>query len=143
MNHPHHSPSELRLPEEESMPPTIKFFAQAIALQTPGELATPSQTSLNMKAGHKEFFINTIVAYVMSLHDILYLWRIRMVNGEVGDLSSISTVNLYPLSPLQRAILNDITTALTSRQQTQAQFSEEDTLEISNWRILVPANPKS
>ena len=66
-----------------------------------------------------------------------------MVNGEVGDLSSISTVNLYPLSPLQRAILNDITTALTSRQQTQAQFSEEDTLEISNWRILVPANPKS
>ena len=26
MNHPHHSPSELRLLEEESMPPTIKFF---------------------------------------------------------------------------------------------------------------------
>ena len=83
--------------------------------------------------GHKEFFINTIVAYVMSLHDILYLWRIRMVNGEVGDLSSISMVNLYPLSPLQRAILNNITTALTSRQQTQAQSSEEDTLETCNW----------
>ena len=79
----------------------------------------------------------------MSLHDILYLWRIRMVNGEVGDLSSISMVNLYPLSPLQRAMLNDITTALTSRQQTQAQSSEEDTLETSNWRNLVPANPKS
>ena len=56
-----------------------------------------------------------------------------MVNGEVGNLSSISMVNLYPLSPLQRAILNDITTALTSRQQTQAQSSEEDTLETSNW----------
>ena len=26
-----------------------KFFAQAIALRTPGELATPSQTNLNMK----------------------------------------------------------------------------------------------
>ena len=56
-----------------------------------------------------------------------------MVNGEVGDLSSVSMENLYPLLPLQRAILNDITTALTSRQQTQEQSSEEDTLETSNW----------
>ena len=55
-----------------------------------------------------------------------------MVNGEVGDLSSIPVENLYPLSPLQRAILNDITTALTSRQQTQEQSSVEDTLETSN-----------
>ena len=92
--------------------------------------------------GHKEFFINTIVAYDMSLHDILYLWRICVVNGEVGDSSSISMENLYPLLPLQRAILNDITTALTSRQQTQEQSSEEDTLETSNWRNLVPANLK-
>ena len=79
----------------------------------------------------------------MSLHDILYLRSIRMVNGEVGDLSSVPVENLYPLSPLPRAILNDITTALTSRQQTQEQSSEEDTLETSNWRNLVPANPKS
>lgn len=86
--------------------------------------------------------MNTIVAYIMSLHDILYLRSIRMVNGEVGDLSSIPVENLYPLSPLQRAILNDITTALTSRQQTQEQSSEEDTLETSNWCNLVPANPK-
>ena len=92
--------------------------------------------------GHKEFFINTIVAYDMSLHDILYLWRICVVNGEVGDSSSISMENLYPLLPLQRAILNDITTALTSRQQTQEQSSEEDTLETSNWHNLVPANLK-
>jgi len=54
MNHPHHSPSGLRHPEEESMPPTIKFLAQAVALQTPGELVTPSQTNLNMK-GTKNF----------------------------------------------------------------------------------------
>lgn len=86
--------------------------------------------------GHKEFFINTIVAYDMSL------WKIRVVNGEVGDSSSISMENLYPLLPLQRAILNDITTALTSRQQTQEQSSEEDTLETSNWHNLVPANLK-
>ena len=65
--------------------------------------------------GHKEFFINTIVSCIMSLHDILYLRRIRVVNGEVGDLSSIPVENWYPLSPLQRAILNNITTALTSR----------------------------
>lgn len=29
----------------------------------------------------------------MSLHDILYLRRIRVVNGEVGDLSSIPVEN--------------------------------------------------
>ena len=43
------------------------------------------------------------------LHYILYLWCIRVVSNEVGDLSSLSLESLYPLSPHQTAILADIT----------------------------------
>ena len=50
------------------------------------------------------------------LHYILYLWCIRVVSNEVGDLSSLSLESLYPLSPHQTAILADITAALSSRQ---------------------------
>ena len=54
----------------------------------------------------------------MSLHDILYLWRIRVVTNQVGDLSSLSLESLYPLSPHQTAILADITATFSSRQSS-------------------------
>ena len=44
--------------------------------------------------GHKEYFLDTIVAYIISLHDVLYLWRIRVVDGQVSDLLSISMDHL-------------------------------------------------
>ena len=42
------------------------------------------------------------------------------MDGEVGQLSSLSIERLYPLSPLQSAILRDIVSALESRKESQA-----------------------
>ena len=55
---------------------------------------------------------------MQSLHDILYLWCIRVVTNQVGNLSSLSLESLYPLSPHQTAILADIIAALSSRQSS-------------------------
>lgn len=78
----------------------------------------------------------------MSLHDILHLWTIRAVDGGVTDLTFISMEHLYPLSPLQRAILVDIMGTLTGRRQSQ-----EDGADSSwqKYRVLLgkPGTGKS
>ena len=79
------------------------------------------------------YFINTIVSYAQSLHDILYLWHIRVVTNKVGDLSSLSLESLYPLSRHQTAILADITAALSSRQSSVSD-DNHSTVSDSSWQ---------
>lgn len=118
MNFPHREANQLRHAGEDTMPDTINHFSQCIAL-TPQYWDTAETITAEFELeGHKAYFINRIVSYVQSLHDILYLWRIRVVTNQVGDLSSLSLESLYPLSPHQTAILADITAALTSRQSS-------------------------
>ena len=116
MNFPHREAKQLRHAEEDTMPETIKHFAQSIAF-TPQNWDTAETITAEFEhEGHKAYFINTIVSYVQSFYDILYLWRNRVITNQVGDLSSLSLDSLYPLSPHQTAILADITAALSSRQ---------------------------
>ena len=72
MNWPHRNPHQLRHAEEDTMPNSIKHFAQSIAL-TPQFWDTADTITAEFEhEGHKSYFINTIVSYVQSLHDILY-----------------------------------------------------------------------
>ena len=73
------------------------------------------------------------MSYGQSLHDILHLWRIRVVTNQVGDLSSLSLQSLYPLSPHQSAILADITAALSCRQSLLSQDNHSDASD-STWQ---------
>ena len=99
MNYPHTNPNQLQHPEEDSMPSTVKFFPQAVALMPECWEAVNQINAQFQEQGHKEYFINTIVSYIMSLHNILNLWRIRVVNGQVADLGSLSMENLSIHSP--------------------------------------------
>ena len=75
------------------MPETIKHFSQCVALTPQFWDTADTITSQFEHEGHKSYFINTIVSYVQSLHDILHLWRIRAVTNQVADLSSLSLYN--------------------------------------------------
>ena len=136
MHHPHRSPDELRHPEEESMPKSIQFFSQAVAL-LPATWQSPDSISQQFEhEGHKEYFVRTIVAYVSSLHDVLHLWRIRVVTGDVSDLSAFSIDRLYPLSSNQRSILANITAALTSHRDQQENGGDDQDQQSSSWRMF-------
>ena len=54
---------------------------------------------------------------MMALHDILCLWRQRVVDGRIGCLQTRSIERLYPLSPFQMAIYRDIVDSLARRQR--------------------------
>ena len=139
MNFPHREVNELRHAEEDTMPDTIKHFAQCVSL-TPQYWDTAETITAEFEhEGHKAYFINTIVSYVQSLHDILYLWRIHVVTHQVGDLSSLSLESLYPLSPHQTAILADITAALSSRQSSVSEDNHSRSSDSSwqKYRVLL------
>ena len=84
---------------------------------------------------HKENFVRTNIAYVSSLHDVLYLWRIRVVTGDVSDLSAFSIDCLYPLSSHQCSILADMTGALISRRDQQENGTHHQDEQSSSWRM--------
>lgn len=64
MHPPHHSPNELRHPEKESMPKTIQFFSQAVALLPETWQSLDIITKQFEHEGHKVYFIRTIVANI-------------------------------------------------------------------------------
>ena len=116
LHHPHRHPTELRHLEEETMPSSIRHFVQAVTPQ-PERWTTPEQIrSQSEEEGLRSSHLTSIVAYVLVLHDILHLWRLRVVDGRIGTLQSISIQQLYPLSPYQTAILQDIIQSVEERQ---------------------------
>ena len=130
MNWPHREVNTLRHAEEDMMPETTKHFSQCVALTPQFWDTADTITSQFEHEGHKAYFINTIVSYVQSLHDILHLWRIRVVTNQVASLSLQS---LYPLSPHQSAILADITAALSCCQSLLSEDNHSDGTD-SNWQ---------
>ena len=133
MNFPHREAKQLRHAEEDTMPDTIKHFAQSIAF-TPQNWDTAETITAEFEhEGHKAYFSNTIVSYVQSFYDILYLCHNLVITNQVGDLSSLSLDSLYPLSPHQTAILADITAALSSRQSSVSDDNHSAASD-SNWQ---------
>ena len=132
MHHAHRRPYQLRHPEEATMPSAIQYFSQAAALQPDHWSTSAAVTERFSRDGHKDYFVNTQVSYVTLLYDILQLWTCRVIDGSVGDVSSVSIEHMYPLSPLQRAIMTDVTAALAARLQPEEdhQHSSTDMAEI-------------
>lgn len=70
----------------------------------------------------------------MALHDIMYLWRIRVVDQNIGSLHALSVESLYPLSPYQRAIFQDIVSCLAKRQRFLDRSADPcDSSSSSDW----------
>lgn len=120
---------------------------QSVTL-TPHYWDTPETiTSEFEHEGHEAYFINTIVSYVQSLRDILYLWRIRVLGNQVADMSSLSLELLYPLLPHQTAILADITAVFCSRQSLLSEDNHSTAADCTwqKYRVLLgkPGTGKS
>ena len=139
VHQPHLHPNELRHLEEETMQASIHHFAQALTLQ-PEKWTTPEQIRSQLEAeSHGSSFVTTIVAYVLALHDIFHLWRLRVVDGRIGTLQALSIQQLYPLSPHQTAILQDVIKSVEARQIFLEDTTEDPSScdhEWSKYRIL-------
>ena len=147
MHYPHRLAHQLQHQHASTMPSSIVYFAQSAALTPDCWNSSDSITAFFEKEGHKDYFINTTVSYVHSLYDILHLWEIGVVSGDISDASGLSVERLYPLSPHQTAILRDITTALQARQTTlhKCQSATHNSGTWEKFRVLLgkPGTGKS
>ena len=117
VHHPHRSPSQLRHLEEATMPPAIKHFSQAIQL-CPERWTSSSQILAQFDLeGHRNSYLSTLLAFVLALHDMHFLWQRRVVDSRIGSLHTASLERLYPLSPYQTAVYRDIIDSLAERQR--------------------------
>ena len=77
------------------------------------------------------------------VHDVLNLWCIRVVTGDISDLSALSIDRLYPLSALQCVILADITGALLYCRDVQHNPASDDDQQSTSWSMyrVLPGKP--
>ena len=115
------------------MSSSIRHFAQAVTLQ-PDQWTTPEQIRSKFEEeGHHSSFLTTIVAYVLALHNIFHLWTLRIVDGRIGTLQTVSIQQLYPLSPHQTAIFQDIIQSVETRQTFLKDTSEQHSSSNNDW----------
>ena len=108
VHHPHRRPSQLRHLEEASMPGAVQFFSQAVNLCPERWTSSPQILGQFDLEGHRSSYLTTLVAFVHTLHDMLFLWQRRVVDSRIGSLHSRLLERLYPLSPFQTAVYRDI-----------------------------------
>ena len=99
------------------MPPAIQHFSQAVTLMPQSWSTTEQIRGQFDHEGHRSSFLTTLVAYVMTLHDVYDLWSRRIMDSCIVCLQTRSVERLYPLTPFQRAIYEDIVGSLGERQR--------------------------
>lgn len=115
------------------MPPNIRHFLQAVHL-CPDRWGSCDQIRSQFEhKGHNSIFLTTIVAFVLSLHDILHLWCMQEVDGRIGCLHAQPVDQLYPLLPHQEAMFNDVVDSLAQRRRFLDWSAENVSSSSDNW----------
>ena len=139
VHHPHRTATQLQHLEEASMPVPVRFFSQAVAL-CPHNWTTSDQILRQFEfEGHRSSYLTTVVAFVHALHDILFLWQRRVVDGRIGSLQARTIERLYPLSPFQTAVYRDIVDSLAQRKSFLDRRSSSSSSSISSASISSPS----
>ena len=83
----------------------MEYFTQAVDKQ-PHVWNSEETVGEHFKCeGHRRHFVTTVVSHIQSLHDILRLWRMRLVDCSLHCPARHVNEDLYPLSPQQQSIL--------------------------------------
>lgn len=115
------------------MLPNIRHFIQAVHL-CPDRWGSCDQIRSQFEhKGHRSIFLTTIKAFVLSLHDILHLWCLQVVDGRIGCLHTQPVDQLYPLLPHQEAMFNDVVDSLAQRQRFLDWSAENVSSSSDNW----------
>jgi hypothetical protein len=75
MKHPHRSIAQLKHPKFDEMPEQVRFFASVIHLMSEKYTNDVIICEHFCQEGNKDVFVETIMAHISALWDILYLWE--------------------------------------------------------------------
>lgn len=117
MHHPHRKVDDLYHGDFQRMPENLKYFASAILVLNTWNDMTLIREHFEIE-GHKNYYIDTVVAYVTSLHDLLQCWRLHVAtNRELLDISSdLGTID-FNLQGKQLVIMHTLKAAIVARNR--------------------------
>ncbi|KAJ7359006.1 hypothetical protein OS493_019913 [Desmophyllum pertusum] len=104
----------------EELPNCLQFFVQASLLQPQIWQQQDTIRSLFTLQGHKSHYVDTVVKFVSSLHDIYKLWAVRVVSRDINRFVQEVTEDRYPLSSQQTAIMTSILQGVDARDHYMA-----------------------
>ena len=115
LNHPHRSLDDLTYPTSQQLPDQLKFFAAAVHLEPETWMESQAVAAMFEREGHKETFVQTVVSYVRSLHDVFNLWKLQVLSSTQLAPPVRSSQERFPVVGQQLAVLAHIKDALSSR----------------------------
>lgn len=115
MNKPHRNLNELYHEHHDSLPPSVQFFASAISFNAELWRDVDALKDMLVKEGHRAPFIETTLASIESLHDILTVCQLRMFS--VTDFPNTHDCQSKTLSGPQTAIVNTVINCLERRDE--------------------------
>lgn len=116
MNHPHNATAQLFHPQLDELPCRIKFFASAVKLNSTFWNDLPSISEYFEKQGNKSYYVETLCAYIRSLHNTMYLWQKRVLSSTQLNSECPSDIT-YSLDNFQNMIFLRISLFLQCRDE--------------------------
>ena len=133
---PHQRNEDLYHARRDALPPPVEHFAQAVEKLPHIWNSQDAIRAVLEPEGHKAHFVTTVLSYVQSLHDILRLWRVRLVDRTLDYPVARVTSQLYPLSVQQTAIFHVLCQELRSRREhyiRERRRPIQPTYQSSHW----------
>ncbi len=146
MNHPHTATSQLLHPQHDELPDRLKFFASAVTLNSTLWNNLDNVAEFFQKQGHKSYYVETLCAYIKSLHDTMYLFQKRVLN--CAQLNGENAVPItYSLHTFQNLIFLRIMNFLQCRDDyytsnhpyTDSDDEDEESNSVQNEDIFTNA----
>ena len=146
MNHPHTATSQLLHPQHDELPDRLKFFASAVTLNSTLWNNLDNVAEFFQKQGHKSYYVETLCAYIKSLHDTMYLFQKHVLN--CAQLNGENAVPItYSLDTFQNLIFLRIMNFLQCRDDyytsnhpyTDSDDEDEETNSLQNEDLFTNA----
>ena len=118
MHLPHRNLTELYHGDSNTMPVHLKYFASATLLLKKWNDIPSIRHHFEIE-GHKEYYIETVLSYVTSLQDMLFLWRLNVIkNHQLPDAAVAHANSNFELQGKQIGIFQHFKRATASREQS-------------------------
>lgn len=112
-------------PNHTNIPDSLKWHAQVV-FHFPELWGNHENLKTHLSTfGHKTNYVTTVLYYIQSLEDLLYMHRMSLISLSQLQIDQPQPVNPFPLDPQQRSIKQHIMASVSLRQEHYYNYNSE------------------
>ena len=117
LNLPHRNIQTLQHPNHEHLLQYLQWYAAAPHHFPDVWTNDENLRSILIKPGPRNYYVETVLGHIASMHDLFYLLQIQVIIAQQLDTAQIPGSNELTLDHFQLAVVRHIDTAVSLRQQ--------------------------